>query len=60
MVKVSEDDNELRLRGNFGEIGNLNVHNVVKDDPVKKTLKVGDLVDFCAIRTVAIAIRKGS
>jgi hypothetical protein len=32
---------------------------VIKGDPVK-TLKVGDLVDFRAIRPVAIAIRKGN
>ena len=59
VVKVSGDDNEVSLRGPFDGVHNLDVHNVIKDDPVK-TLKVGDLADFRAIRTVAIAIRKGN
>ena len=59
VVKVSEDDHELSLRGPFGGVHNLDVHNVIKGDPLE-TLKVGDLVDFRAIRPVAIAIRKGN
>ena len=59
VVKVSEDDHELSLRGPFGGVHNLDVHNVIKGDPLE-TPKVGDLVDFRAIRPVAIAIRKGN
>ena len=59
VVKVSGDDHELSLRGLFGGGHNLDLNNVIKDYPVK-TLKVGELVDFRAIRTVAIAIRKGN
>ena len=43
----------------FGGVHNLDVHNVSKGDLVK-TLKVGDLVDFRAIRPIANAIRKGN
>ena len=43
----------------FGEVHNLYVHNVSKGDPVK-TLKVGDLVDFRAIRPSENAISKGN
>ena len=59
VVKISEDDNELSLRGAFGGVHNLDIHNVITGGPVK-TLKVGDLVDFHAIRPIAIAIRKGN
>ncbi len=59
VVKVSEDDHELSLRGPFGGVHNLDVYNVIKGDQLE-TLKVGDLVDFRAIRPVAIAIRKGN
>jgi hypothetical protein len=45
--------------GAFGEVHNLYIHNVSKGDPVK-TLKVGNLVDFRAIRPIANAIRKGN
>ena len=57
VVKVSEKDNELSLRGPFGGVHNLDVQSVIDGDPVK-TLKVGDLVDFRAIRPIAIAIRQ--
>ena len=59
VVKISEEDHELSLRGPFGGVHNLDVHNVITGDPVK-TLKVGDLVDFRAIRPIAIANRKGN
>ena len=59
VVKVSEDDYELSIRGPFGGIHNLDVHNGLEGDQMK-TLKVGDLVDFRAIRPVATAIRKGN
>ena len=59
VVKVSEKDNELSLRGPFGGVHNLDVQSVIDGDPVK-TLKVGDLVDFRAIRPIAIAIRQSN
>ncbi len=59
VVKVSENDHELSLRGPFGGVHNLDVHGDINGEPVKN-LKVGDYVDFRAIRPIAIAIRKGS
>ena len=59
VVIVSEKDNELSLRGPFGGVHNLDVQSVIDGDPVK-TLKVGDLVDFRAIRPIAIAIRQSN
>jgi hypothetical protein len=59
VVKVSENDHELSLRGPFGGVHNLDVHGDINGDPVKN-LNVGDYVDFRAIRPIAIAIRKGS
>ena len=59
VVKVSENDHELSLRGPFGGIHNLDVHGDINGEPVKN-LKVGDYVDFRAIRSIAIAIRKGN
>ena len=44
--------------GAFGEVHNLYIGNVSKDQV--KTLKVGNLVDFRAIRPIANAIRKGN
>lgn len=59
VVKVSENDHELSLRGPFGGVHNLDVHGDINGEPVKN-LNVGDYVDFRAIRPIAIAIRKGS
>ena len=59
VVKVSEKDNELSLRGPFGGVHNLDVQSVINGDPVK-TLKVGDLVDFRAIRRIAIGISQSN
>ena len=59
VVKVSENDHELSLRGPFGGVHNLDVHGDINGEPVKN-LKVGDYVDFRAIRHITIAIRKGS
>ena len=59
VVKVSENDHELSLRGPFGGVHNLDVHGDINGEPVKY-LNVGDYVDFRAIRPIAIAIRKGS
>ena len=58
VVKVSENDHELRLRGPFGGVHNLSVHGGINVGAVKN-LNVGEYVDFRAIRPVAIAIRKG-
>ena len=35
VVKISEDDYELSLRGPFGGVHNLDVHNVITGDPIK-------------------------
>ena len=59
VVKVSENDHELSLRGPFGGVHNLDVHGDINGEPVKN-LNVGDYVDFRVIRPIAIAIRKGS
>ncbi|MDB4484687.1 hypothetical protein N9026_00570 [bacterium] len=59
VVKVSENDHELSLRGPFGGVHNLDVHGDINGEQVKN-LNVGDYVDFRAIRPIAIAIRKGS
>ena len=57
VVKVSEKDQELRLRGPFGGVHNLDVRDGIQGDPIG-TLKVGDYVEFRAIKPVAIAIRR--
>ena len=59
VVKVSEQDHEMRLRGPFGGIHNLDVHHTINGDPGEQ-LSVGDFVDFRMIKPVAIAIRKAS
>ena len=58
VVKLSEKDHELSLRGPFGGIHNLDVRDGISGDPLK-SLKVGDFVEFRAIKPIAIAIRKG-
>ena len=57
VVKVSEKDHELSLRGPFGGVHNLDVRDGIQGDPIG-TLKVGDYVEFRAIKPVAIAIRR--
>ena len=59
VVKVSEQDHEMSLRGPFGGIHNLDVRHTINGDPVEQ-LSVGDFVDFRMIKPVAIAIRKAS
>ena len=59
VVKVSENDHELSLRGPFGGVHNLDVYGDINGEPVKN-LNVGDGVDFRAIWPIATAIRKGS
>ena len=56
VVKVSEQDHELRLRGPFGGIHNLDVRPGLNGDPLA-LLKVGDVVSFRSIQPVAIGIR---
>jgi len=58
VVKMSEKDHELSLRGPFGGIHNLDVRDGISGDPLK-SLEVGDFVEFRAIKPIAIAIRKG-
>ena len=56
VVKVSEKDQELSLRGPFGGVHNLDVRSDINGDPLQ-TLKVGDYVEFRAIKPIAIAVR---
>ena len=58
VVKKSEKDHELSLRGPFGGIHNLDVREGISGDPLK-SLEGGDFVEFRAIKPIAIAIRKG-
>ena len=58
VVKMSEEDHELSLRGPFGGIHNLDVREGISGDPLK-SLEVGDFVEFRAIKPIAISIRKG-
>ena len=57
VVKVSEQDHEISLRGPFGGVHNLDVRHSINGDPVEQ-LSVGDFVEFRMIKPVAIAIRK--
>ena len=59
VVKVSEKDHEISLRGPFGGVHNLDVRHNINGDPVEQ-LSVGDFVEFRMIHPVAIAIRKAS
>ena len=56
VVKVSEQDHELSLRGPFGGIHNLDVRPGLNGDPLAQ-LRVGDVVSFRLIQPVAIGIR---
>ena len=59
VVKVSEQDHEISLRGPFGGVHNLDVRHNIDGDPVEQ-LSVGDFVEFRMIKPIAIAIRKAS
>ena len=59
VVKVSEADQEISLRGPFGGVHNLDVRDGINGDPMP-ALKVGDFVEFRAINPIAIAIRLAS
>ena len=56
VVKISEQDHELSLRGPFGGVHNLDVRNGLNGDPLAQ-LKVGDFVSFRSIQPIAIGIR---
>ena len=56
VVKISEEDQEISLRGPFGGVHNLDVRNGISGDPFNE-LKLGDFVDFRMIQPIAIAIR---
>ena len=57
VVKISEEDQEIRLRGPFGGVHNLDVRNGIAGDPFND-LELGDYVDFRLIQPIAIAIRR--
>ena len=57
VVKISEEDQEISLRGPFGGVHNLDVRNGISGDPFQD-LKLGDFVDFRMIQPIAIAIRR--
>ena len=56
VVKVSEQDQELSLRGHFGGIHNLAACPGLNGDPITQ-LKPGDVVSFRSFQPVAIGIR---
>ena len=57
VVKISEEDQEISLRGPFGGVHNLDVRNGISGGPFQE-LKLGDFVDFRMIQPIAIAIRR--
>ena len=57
VVKISEEDQEISLRGPFGGVHNLDVRNGINGDPFQD-LTLGDFVDFRMIQPIAIAIRR--
>ena len=57
VVKISEEDQEISLRGPFGGVHNLDVRNGINGDPFQE-LKLDDFVDFRMIQPIAIAIRR--
>ena len=57
VVKISEEDQEISLRGPFGGVHNLDVRNGISGDPFND-LELGDYVDFRLIQPIAIAIRR--
>ena len=56
VVKNSEEDHELSLRGPFGGVHNLDVRPGLNGDPLAQ-LKLGDFVSFRSIQPIAIGIR---
>ena len=59
LVRVSEKDHEISLRGPIGGVHNHYVrHNI--DGNLVGELTVGDFVEFRMIQPIAIVIRKAS
>ena len=56
VLKISEEDHELSLRGPFGGVHNLDVRPGLNSDPIVQ-LKLGEFVSFCSIQPIAIVIR---
>ena len=56
-MKISEEDQEISLRGPFGGVHNLDVRSGINGDSFHD-LKLGDFVDFRMIQPIAIAIRR--
>ena len=56
-MKISEEDQEISLRGLFGGVHNLDERNGIAGDPFND-LELGDYVDFRLIQPIAIAIRR--
>ena len=54
VVKVSEEDQEISLRGPFGGVQNLDVRNGIAGGPFND-LELGDCVDLRLIQPIAIA-----
>ena len=59
VVKVSEKDFGVSLRGPFGGVHNLDLRHNIDGNPVA-LLNFGDFVEFRMIKPVAIAILKAS
>ena len=57
VVKISQMDHEVSLRGPFGGVHNLDIRPEIEGDPMT-SLNVGDYVEFRAIKPIAISIRK--
>ena len=56
VVKISEEDHELSLRGPFGGVHNLDVRPGINGDTLAQ-LKLGEFVSFRSIQPIAIGIR---
>ena len=54
VVKISEEDQEISLRGPFGGVQNLDVRNGIAGGPFND-LELGDCVDLRLIQPIAIA-----
>ena len=57
VMKISEKDQDLSLRGPFGGIHNLDIRDGIDSNPLQ-TLRLSDYVEFRAIQPIATAISK--
>ena len=57
VIKISEKDQDLSLRGPFGGIHNLDIRDGIDSNPLQ-TLRLSDYVEFRAIQPIATAISK--